>query len=442
MKLLRAFALLLVLANMSAVLAGERPRELIVLLLMDATRADHVSAYGYSRVTTPNLNRLSQSGRRFTRAYTNAPWTRPATTSFLTGMNASRHRTETENSKLPKDIVTLAERLHRGGWATAGFSANGHGGSLAGLNRGFDVFRDPTNTYTRSRRRETYNGLPPAPFIAKEVLGYLAGANADKQFLFVFFVDPHDPYQAPPALEKMFLGDFTGTIRRHASWEYNNHYRDDERYSMMAVYDAAIFYADQAFGELIAGLKAQGLYDQATIFVSADHGEGFGEHDFYLHAHHFWEEVIHIPLIVKGPRFAVGADDRLTQPIDVTATILDCAGLAQNDLAGHSLLGPAAAAPRVISEYNEFGIHRQAIMDGRYKVIWQRPADEAWFLRTAQKKDFFPSVSFDHEVVQVFDLRSDPAEKVDLSADMPEAAQVLLTELRAYVAQAPVVAVH
>ena len=81
------------------------------------------------------------------------------------------------------------------------------------------------------------------------------------------------------------------------------------------------------------------MYDDATIFVSADHGEGFGEHQFYLHAHHFWEEVIHVPLLAKGPKFKPGTtDERLTDSIDVTKTIAELAG-AEADEIGEIVAG-------------------------------------------------------------------------------------------------------
>lgn len=173
-------------------------RELIILLLIDATRPDHLSAYGYERPTTPNLKALATQSTTYAKVYANAPWTRPSTASFLTGLNASRHRTETSHSQLPSDIVTLAERLHKVGYATSGFSANSNGGSLAGLDRGFDLFEDPTNTYTKKIRGKTYNGLPNGMFTVGRALEHLRNSKAQREFIFIFLVDPHDPYFAPP----------------------------------------------------------------------------------------------------------------------------------------------------------------------------------------------------------------------------------------------------
>ncbi len=413
--------------------AEARPKEIIFLTLIDAMRPDHMGSYGYDKPTSPHLDTLAAQGKRYTRVYVNAPWTRPSTTSFLTGQHASRHRTETAKTKLPKDVKTLAQHLKKAGWTTAGFVANGNGGSLAGLQKGFDVFRDPTNTYTKKVRGKTYNGLPTGEFLIARTLEWLEGVKAEKLFVFLFLVDPHDPYYAPPELEKKFLGDYKGKIRRRALWEYDNDYPLAERKSMLAIYDAGIAYADLAMGQLFAGLKRMKLYDKSTFLVSADHGEGFGEHGFYLHAHHFWEEVIKVPLIVAGPGIKPGVDDRLADSLDVVATVAELAGTPWQSIPGKSVLGPKESNPRVISEYNEFGIHRQAILGPRYKVIWQRPADEAWFNRYVKDRKYFPSVSFDKDVIQVFDLQTDPLEQKDLSKDMPKEAKALLEELKAFV---------
>ncbi|MEO1173301.1 MAG: sulfatase, partial [Myxococcota bacterium] len=369
------------------------------------------------------------------RMYANAPWTRPSTASFLTGLNASRHATESYRTKMSDKVVTLAKRLRQKGWKTYGFSANGNGGSLANLDSGFHVFRDVSNTYTKKKRGKVYNGLPTGEFMVERVLEHMDTTKAKKEFLFLFMVDPHDPYFAPPELEKEFLGpNFKGEVRRRALWEHNNDYPEEEVRSMRAIYDAGIRYSDIATKQLVDGLKKRGRWDNTTMFISADHGEGFGEHNFFLHAHQFWEEVVHVPLIAVGGKFnGGGVDERLTQAIDVSATILDIAGIDPGVVAGRSLLRPAVPGATVISEYNEFGIRRQAIVGDRYKVIWQRAALEDVYMREARDKKYFPSVIFEGERVQVYDLKNDPKERKDLSKAMPPEAKTLLDTLRKFV---------
>lgn len=456
--------------------ASTADRELIVLVLIDAVRADHVGAYGYKKPTTPVLDKLAATGTRYSRAYVNAPWTRASTASFFTGMNASRHRTETDRSKLPEGMRTMTRRLGEAGWRTTGFSANGNGGSLANLDEGFDLFEDPTNTYkrteTRKRCRKKYGktipperlreailedckryvGLPTGEFIVHRALRHLKNSKAKKEFLFLFLVDPHDKgmtYFAPPRLEKQFVGHAVGNKRPRVLWEKDNKYSDEHRATVMGIYDAGIRYSDEAMAQFLKGLDELGLRDKTTLFVTADHGEGFGEHDFYLHAHHFWEEVIHVPLIATGPHFKSSVDDRVTQAIDVSATILDIAGAKTDGIQGFSLLKPQRQNAHVISEYNEYGIRRQAIVGQRYKVIWQRAVDEAWYMRSFsdkftpdEKKAFFPSATFDTERVRVFDLKNDPKERNDLSEKMPAEAAQLLETLRRFVAESDTLAAN
>ncbi|MEE2960104.1 MAG: sulfatase [Myxococcota bacterium] len=407
----------------------------MVLVLVDALRPDHLGSYGYSKATSPNIDRLAREGSRYTRVYANAPWTRPSTASFLTGLNASRHRAESAKSKLPKNVTTLAERLRKRGWVTAGFVANGNGGSLAGLEKGFHLFRDPTNYYTKSKRGKTYNGLPRGELIVEDSLKWLKRQKNKNVFLFLFLVDPHDPYRAPRRLEKEFLPKgYKGKVRRTALWEYNNDYSPQEREAMISVYDASIRYADEALGKFFDGLKTQGRYDDSTIMVSADHGEGFGEHNFYLHAHHFWDEVVRIPLVIKGPQFKAGTvNNMLCDSIDVTRTLAQLGEAVHADLPGNSLLGVHAPGKVVISEYNEFGIRRQAAVNDSYKVIWQKPVDQKRFLEAVKRPEYFPSVSMDKEVVRIFNLKSDPMEKNDLLSGAPKEALKLLDTLRAFV---------
>ena len=404
--------------------------ELIALVLFDATRADHLGAWGYKRPTTPNLDRLASRGRRFVRATSTAPWTRPSTTSFLTGLSPSRHLTESDTSRLPDQIPTLAERLSAAGWYTTGFVANGHAGSLAGLQRGFANFEDPSRTYVRGNRGKVFlNGLPTGNFIAQHALASLASLDQgshQKVFLYVFLVDAHDPYETAPALEKMFLGPFVGTFRRNPAWEFNNAYPEAERQAMISVYDAGIRAADAALGSLMAGLEQLKRFHKTTWVVSSDHGEGFGEHGVYLHGHHFFEEIIHIPLIAAGPDFAPGEDKRLTDNLDVAQTLATLGGAPQPSWPGRALHlpEPQGLSKRIISEYNNYGIHRSAIRSASgsddIKVIWQRPANEAAFMRAIGNKALLPSVVFDHDVVQSFDLKSDPGELRPPAAKPPQ----------------------
>lgn len=409
----------------------------IIWLVVDAMRADHLGCYGYPKPTTPFLDELAAESLVFTSAYTNAPWTRSATASMLTGLYPSAHQTQSDRSKLPAGIRTLAEELRDLGYRTAAVVGNGNASSIANLDRGFDDYID---TVTH------WEGLPTAAQVFDDAIDWLRNRRpADKPwFLFLFVVDVHDPYHAPAEYEKQWLGDFKGEPRRRAHWEYKNDYPEEERLSMIALYDAAVRYTDDQTRRLFDQVKQLGLYDRSTIVVTADHGEAFGEHGYYLHSYHHHEEFLHVPLIVRSPAWkGSGEIPHLVQHVDLAPTLITLAGgTPRTDLPGvhlGDLLRKDGAPERVaISEFNEFGVRRSAIFDQRYKVILQLPASREEFAARSLKPEWLPSVSFDREGFKIYDRQRDPGEQDNLAPDrIPPRAEQLLEELRAYMQAAP-----
>ena len=234
--------------------------ELVILLLVDALRPDHISGLGYDKPTTPKLDARLPTARIFERAYVNAPWTRPSTACFLTGLNASRHQAESARTKLSPNVVTLAERLKKLGWKTAGFTANGNGGSLARLEQGFDFFEILRRPTQRKFAVRPTTGFRPATLWCSRLRNGCRKTQLVSVSLFLFLVDPHDPYAAPKEIEKMFLKGYKGKLRRTPSWEYNNDYPKAERDAIIALYDASIRYTDdvlERFWRYLEGLKSR-----------------------------------------------------------------------------------------------------------------------------------------------------------------------------------------
>jgi arylsulfatase A-like enzyme len=193
-----------------------------------------MGAYGYDKPTTPFLDSVAKDAFVFLNAYTNAPWTRPAATSMLTGMWPSRHGTQTDRSRLPDHVPTVAEKMKALGYETVAVVGNGNAGSVAGLDRGFDHYVDTGRAW---------DGLPTAADVYAEANAWLASRKSDKPwFMFLFLIDAHDPYQAPPQYEKEWLGEYQGQPRRKAHWEFDNDYPEAERRSMIALYNASIRY--------------------------------------------------------------------------------------------------------------------------------------------------------------------------------------------------------
>ena len=415
--------------------AGQGGDEAIILIMICPSRPDRFSVYGFDKPTTEHLAKIADDGIAFSRVYANAPWTRAGSASVFTGLNASRHNVQRDVDKLSPKLPTLAQRLKRAGYRTGGFVANGNASSLGHLHRGFDLYRDSQSHWHK---------LASDTEVVDEALAWIDTVKGQKFFATLFFVDPHDPYQAPAEYEKKWLPEgFKGEPRRRASWEYKNDYPEAERQQLLALYDAGLDYADDQIGRLVAALKERGLYDKATIVMTGDHGEGFGEHGYYLHAHHLEEEIVRLPLIVKRPGLKPtgGYSDVLTNQADVVPTILEVAGVKQaKELKGLPLLstmaGAGVPAERVVfSEYNEFGIRRAAIVRRDAKLILERPAYEKYLrVRLNNRLDLLPTVSFDKEVMTFYRLDQDPFEKTNAWTPGDPVAEPLLTQLRAFIA--------
>ncbi len=384
---------------------GEGP---VIVLVVDAMRPDRLSPYGAPRDPSPVMAQLADEGVTLTNYFVNANWTRPSTASILTGLLPSEHQVNSEADRLAPQFTTIAEALSAAGVPTGAVIGNGNAASAFGLAQGFSEFADTVNHW---------KGLPTADDVVDLALPFVERHKDERFFLFVFMVDPHDPYHAPGDFETRYVTDPDVPLVRSPKWEVGS-YTPAQVARMEETYDGAIAYTDRAIGRLFARLKDLGIYDKATIMLTADHGEAFGEHGVFLHAHHLYDEIVRAPLIIKTPVMSRrGAySPALAQSIDLYPTIAHAFGLKTPGMPGADLLDVIADADgklaqrSVIAEFTNFGIRRRMIRTLRDKVVWQLPADEAQFLATVKKKALLPSVSFDRETVKLFDMAKDPHE--------------------------------
>lgn len=414
--------------------AGNGP---VIVIVVDAMRPDRLSPYGAPRERSPNMAALADDGITMTNYFVNANWTRPSTASILTGLLPSDHQVQGEADKLAPQFTTIAEALSAKGIPTGAVIGNGNAASAFGLAQGFTEFADTT---------KHWKGLPTADDVIDLALPFVERHKNEKFFLFVFMVDPHDPYHAPGEYETMFVQDQTVPLVRTPKWEIGNYSPASVR-RMQETYDGAIAYTDKAIGRFIGRLKDLGVYDEATIMLTADHGEGFGEHGVFLHAHHLYDEIVRAPMVVKAPTMNKrgGYSPAMSQAIDLFPTIANALGVqTPKELAGKDLFqvmqnaNGKDAQRSIIAEFTNFGIRRRMIRNLNDKVVWQLPADEAQFLQTVKRKALLPSVNFDHETFKLYDMAKDPHERTDLYTDAaleePRWSK-LVQMLRAYEAQ-------
>ncbi len=309
----------------------------VLFIVVDTLRADHLPAYGYARGSTPNLDRFTQDSVRFDWAFANASWTRPSFASILTGRYAASHNAMSKPAALPDAVITLPEALRDGGYETAGFVTNFNVGPHYNFQQGFDhyTFLEPEFILgaddaaaklllhqfvrramgTTVRPGEAYRD---AATVNRHLVSWLDTAPRNTPFfLFVGYMDPHDPYFAHP---------YDGQSYARAGHEHPDL---DEAPRLRELYDGEITYWDEQFGRLMDELRRRGMYDDTMIIVTADHGEEFGEHGGFWHGTTLYDEQLHVPLFVKLPRNERAGThvSHWVQSIDLMPSVLRQVGL-------------------------------------------------------------------------------------------------------------------
>ena len=359
-----------------------RKDPLVIVYLVDTLRADHTTPYGYKRRTTPELEKFATDAVVFENGIAHASWTKPSVASLMTSRLPSRHHAVQLRDPLDSGQVTMAEMLDAKGFATGAVIAN----SViydrdSNFQQGFDVFAGLHGLEgERSKVVDTR-------LVVDRALEFLDSRRGLPTFLYVHTMDPHVPYSPPAPFDTMFEPKATPG---HSGMDPRYDFKEPlDRERLIAQYDGDIAYGDQQFGRFIDEVKKRGIYDDALIFFVWDHGEEFQDHGGWLHGRSVFDELIHVPMIVK---FAgnQGARSRIPQMValsDVLPTILEAVGMPVPDppaIIGRPLQGVAfAKAPEqtVVSEISHRGFVSSGIRTGQAKYIrrFSPQADELYF---------------------------------------------------------------
>ena len=402
--------------------AAERPNVLFVVI--DTLRHDHVGAYGYERDTTPEIDRrLAARGAVVEDAYSQAPWTLPSVVSFLTGRFPGEILGDDPATfGIPEGVPSLAEEMAELGYRTAGFIANPtlHDGN--GLGRGFETFHSPQGMAALELHADSVN---------RRAIPWLRAHRDEPFFLYVHYIDPHDPYWNPDLVDgrSPWFEDPGGPSGRWVHGVYGGKIPIDDLDRTVehftALYDSEIRYVDRALGELLDAIPEEVLADTLVVLTS-DHGEELYDHGGWKHGHTLYEDQIHVPLIVRW-------DGRIPEGIrlpgtvrllDLTPTVLEAAGgEAPATWQGRSLL-PALTGgeplPRVAAyaENLQVGpLRAAAVADGRKLILFNEtePFDPANPLQEHIYRLDLERLA----PVEMYDLAADPGERTNL-ATVPE----------------------
>ncbi|MGA1867787.1 MAG: tetratricopeptide repeat protein [bacterium] len=288
---------------------GLSPRPNILLITIDTLRADHLSCYGYSEIVTYSLDMLAREGMQFIRAYTPVPITLPSHASIMTGKYPISHRVMDNGVfALNNEEETLAECLKKEGYVCAAFIGSFVLDSQFGLAQGFDVYADNLDP-NRGVDEPQQIGLRYPERRGDAVLndfiqwldGYEASADSSPFFAWVHFFDPHYTYEPPEPFSSQFKDN---------------------------LYDGEIVYTDFCLKRLFDKLMAYDEWDSSWIIVVGDHGEGLGEHQEKYHGVFLYNSTLHVPLIMRYPKFIPSSIiSSQVRTIDIAPTILDVLGI-------------------------------------------------------------------------------------------------------------------
>jgi arylsulfatase A-like enzyme len=336
-----------------------------ILLSVDTLRPDHLGCYGYSRMTSPHLDKLTEDSVLFENTFSTTSWTLPAHVSMITSLNTPHHRVVNSRHRIPASTLTLADILRGKNFICTAFTGGGFLSTKYGFSKGFDSYQE-----MRKKGRDDSFRFNEAESLKDRISEWLDKNRDKKFFLFLHTYQPHAPYANESDIGKMFLAE-------GAKWdkiiesevfgekgEQNTALSEEEKENVIALYDGEIRYTDEhLIQSLVEKLKELDIYDDTMIVITSDHGEEFYDHECWLHGVSLYNESIKVPLIIKFPSFLYRGRrvKELVSIIDIMPTILEMAKIKTSslELEGKSLLRTIKGKEKKArSFYSDLTIHK------------------------------------------------------------------------------------
>jgi arylsulfatase A-like enzyme len=366
--------------------ASEPPS--ILLVTLDTVRADRIGAYGHADALTPAIDALAHEGVLFEAAIAPTPITLPTHASILTGVYPTAHGVHANGLHALGDEAVLVSEVLRGrGWRTGAFVGSYILQARFGLDQGFEVYRDvPAARLLKGGIDER-----PADEVVADALAWLSGlAPGERFFAWVHLYDPHAPYQAPD------------------SW----------RRRVPDPYDAEIAFCDAQLARLLRGLE--GNTDDLVIVVTADHGESLGDHGEQTHGVFVYDATLRVPLLIAGAPLSARAGTRVATPVStarIAPTLLSLARIGPEEL-------PQARLPSLPLFAAEAEPARPAYFETHLPYTSYR-----W--RALRGLRLGPLKFIEGREAELYEVATDPTERIDVARRRPELAADLGDSLSA-----------
>jgi arylsulfatase A-like enzyme len=376
----------------------------IVVIILDAARRDHFSCYGYSRATTPNIDRFAGESLVFTNAFALVPNTRQSVPTMVTGLSFLNHQVTTKEAMLADEAVTLAEHLEGAGYRTACITATPNNSRSLATDQGYDEFIE---LWTELSKEESID----PHVLSSRAVDWLEHQRTGPFHLQLHFVPPHAPYIpakpydlfTDPDYEGPFNG-FPGSVLRRTEGRRDPSASDLEH--VIASYDGNLRAADDAVARVLTALRKRPNWNNTVVLVTSDHGEAFFEHRRMGHNNTVYDEMLRVPFILRlPPGSATGKIDldRLATLADIVPTLLAAASLQPGtDLDGINLLAEAqstdTADERTFAAKTAHYRPTRALRSTRWKVVISNSGSG-----------------------ELYDLENDPQEQTNLRfSNLPE----------------------
>lgn len=406
----------------------------VLLITIDCLRPDHVSVHGYERPTTPHLDDLANKGVSFTQVISQGPCTE---VSFPAMFSSTYPGMFGGFPHLSPQRRLLAEILREVGYRTVAFGSNPHLSPIYGYDRGFEIFDSNLVPWTQSRQHRLLKHLNRFFIFARGLLPYLPANGltakavrffqshlaAGPWFLWLHYMDVHEPYRPPHRHAARFQSTKRPKLSNRALWQKAlsrpGEINENERQHLIDLYDAEISFADEQIGRLLMYLRRLDSLDSTLVIVTADHGEEFGEHGQFSHRFELYDELLRVPLIMRLPLSKVSdrslaAGQVVTAQVrllDLVPTVLDLLNVGGGPFEGASLLP-------LVEGHDE---------TPRIAISETQPKTGLYAIRQA---DWKLILNVHTGAVELYDLRQDPRETTNCANTAPLMASKLEAQLR------------
>lgn len=405
----------------------------LLLITVDTLRADHTSTYGYSRETAPNLSALAGRGVRFGRCITQRTNTAASVATLMTGLYPPTNRTLNNRDLLQNFNFTMAELFRDEGFRTAAFVTVPVVGPRFNFDQGFEqfnmlAFRIPEDELAESR------------IVNRSAFNWLTNNAGNRFFLWLHYKDPHSPYLVPEKYKGLYLDDPKARApgKNEMLMQGTEEARRENARYFISQYDAEIRFIDENLGRLFEKLEELGLWERTLVVLTADHGEGLGEHgEYFAHGGNCYEPTAGVPLIFIHPALPEGrlVTDTVSL-VDVLPTLREFFGFGiAPGLQGQSLVGLLTGQPGssarpyhfTIGSYRN-GYQTHAVTTSRHKLILE--AKQGWvatdlamerLLRIWTGDPLLNTYRCRVTGYELYDLEADPGETKNLAGQGLEA---------------------